>query len=254
MTARLGTREVTRLVQEVCDDALQKYVRWPWRWPKESDLVVDLVHSLNRELGRQAVALADLVGPGSLDLSTARARVPRVRTEARPRTESRTAFDIAILGTTPLEVHLHANGARDVVRRVDGRQIAALIEVKLEPGLTQQGWVADLEKLMHPQCEGTRVVLWIDTSLPLKAVGVTYEDATAVVRRTENCEYAWPLQQNRSMKIGGTLLALAPARGPRSGGVSLAALGLSPRTRPVDFETLLSPDAVAPCWWQVTSS
>ena len=196
-----------------CLDSLETYVTDPWRWPRESDLVVDLVTTLRAGLGNPRVR-ASLTGPGfDRELADAQPEaprtVPRIRTEARiirasaagaalveapseaeeAQDESsgkkqlhKERFDIAIYRDQPIDLVLHPNGARDVVLAVHERDVAALVEVKLYPELFwlnrparyECPWLSDVIKMSAIAPHAVRAVMLVETSLPLASVGVTY--------------------------------------------------------------------------------
>jgi hypothetical protein len=143
-------------------------MRTPWRWLRESDLVADLVGILRKAFPDPVPS--SLVGDFKMPEGPT---VSRVRTEARLR-KDREAVDVVLLNSSRVHVTVRSNGVRDAVRAVRPEDVHAAIEVKLEPGLSQTGWSEDVKKLQrYPQIP-TRVVLWLDTSLPLEAVGLTY--------------------------------------------------------------------------------
>jgi len=200
-------------IYKSCLDALSTYVSDPWRWPRESDLIVDLVANLRPGLGNERVRAA-LTGPGFdrelVDGEPEASRtVPRIRTEARviragaagaasveapseaeeaqdestgKRQLHKDRFDIAIYRDQPIDLVFHPNGARDVVVAVHERDLAALVEVKLYPELywinrssrQECPWLSDLIKLSTFVPTGVRAILLVETSLPLASIGVKY--------------------------------------------------------------------------------
>ncbi len=245
--------DATKLVREECDRVLSGYMKDPWRWPRESDLVADMVMSMQKAMGEHARVTAERETPG-LQSGRSAVTVPRVRTEVKPGGNAK-KVDIGVLGAPQVKVYLHGNGARDVVLQVDEADLSAIVEVKLEPGLTQDGWLADVRKLVGFPAAGFRVALWIDTSLPLPAVDVWYKHLKRVSGRNEEFP-VWPLRSEAfTVRVPGTdLLRFEPVTQPDGYGVYLAGLGLKKSVLVEQFTSVLPHDAVSPCWWRVEGS
>jgi hypothetical protein len=214
----------------VCVDVLTTYVSDPWSWPRESDLVVDLVTKLSaRMTPRRVPTRLRLAKPGVSDIGSSTMRsAPRVRTEVKPRAvplggsgvsevadadddsgrpkqDHGDRIDIAVFKDRTVDTVLHANGARDVVLEVDPEDLDGVLEVKLYPasyyktdkrrGLTCY-WFDDILKLRALANIGIRGLLLVDTSLPLDAVGVTFVSSSKNPRgvaKTPSNLPAWPL-------------------------------------------------------------
>src|SRR5580704_15129065 len=88
MTLQMPTdSNTTRAVGAACRSVLERYLLDPWRWPRESDLVVDLVARIRAELvcrGEPESTAAALRHHLRYEvMRDEEFRVPRVRTELK---------------------------------------------------------------------------------------------------------------------------------------------------------------------------
>lgn len=141
----------------VLDDAIQWYVKAPYCFLRENDLVTYLVGALqkafdgertlenmkpNPEWGIVAKAAKKEKRAGKFErvVPSPDPRTSRVRTEIKVGHEPQPndnleaqKIDICVLKNTDVDIYHHGSGVRDVVLQVTGSQIAPLIEVKLYP-------------------------------------------------------------------------------------------------------------------------
>lgn len=188
--ARVKREDTLKKMDRVCKQVLRDHARDPWRWLRESDLVAALVARIEDAFGQTvgstcAVELdkarGRCVGPGPNHLLG-----PRVRTELKPRgVRDGSRFDVAVM-RDGYRIYLNGNGVRDASLRADLGDIMVLLEVKLMPqlyrptrhGRTESRWLDDIAKLRRVlTCNADLLagLLFIDTSLPLRGVGMTYE-------------------------------------------------------------------------------
>ena len=128
MTQQTG--ETVSAVNAVCARALEDYLTDPWRWPRESDLIVDLVTLIREELRRRGeperVAATPLLNAWYDLIGSTKIQVPRVRTELKLASLGDDAndskgdrTDIGILRAAGATIHFQPHGVRDVTLRVN---------------------------------------------------------------------------------------------------------------------------------------
>jgi hypothetical protein len=209
-------------------------------------------------------------------------QVPRVRTEVRLQLpefkrsgESEASqthgerIDISVYkrNSTPPRLRVHGNGARDVWLAGVPEDFGCMLEVKLTPGRFlgggashECGWLRDVFKLSFLPSVETRIVLFVDSGLPVETVGVTYSNTRRTKplypSRDERPDLPpWPLRRERfEAEYDGTQFKFEPDE--RSAhGLFLWALSVAPQWSPVfDATKLVKPipvSAIEPCRWRV---
>ncbi len=245
---KLEEDDVVSHVRDACNKVLCRYIEKPWQWPRESDLIVDLVYFLRSFLAENATANAkfdsSLYPP--VDVS-------RVRTEVKPRGGA-LRLDIGILRDTDVTVLLGSGGVRDVLLSVKLEELVAAIEVKLEPKFD---WMDDILKLKKFKGDlDMRVALWVDTRLPIKSIGVPYASDTTELDSAGSragVRTCWPLRKrdHELRCTDGTYLKLKfLSKGPETKGLYLAALALEDDSTLVRH-AVLKDGAVSSAWWLV---
>lgn len=119
-------------------------------------------------------------------------------------------FDVAVM-RDGYRIYLNGNGVRDASLRAELSDIMVLLEVKLMPhlyrptrhGSTESRWLDDIAKLRQVlNCNADLLagLLFIDTSLPLDGVGITYQGRWSTQRHREHerasdrdVRRCWPL-------------------------------------------------------------
>ena len=269
---------VASLVHRTLLGTLERYVRDPWAWPRESDLVVDLVTELRRGLPSATVPTRLKLPSSIVEDAPGTARSgPRVRTEVRPRCtpslaatrtkgkqHHRDRIDIGILKNDSVETVLHAYGARDVVLEVDADHLEALVEVKVAPDLYLMDdrccWLEDVLKLL-PLCpKALRAAIFIDTSLPIATVGLAYSrrrPGHLDPGRNRRGVPPWPVPDaDFEVATSAGLLRFGLVDAPSAGGVFVWGLAVNEGsswrafTDPVARRVPLLPteDVVPRCW------
>ena len=275
--------DMTHYVHEVCDGILKDYLGRPWGWIRESDFAPEVARRLSTALGNDNVVEANLeLGPRLVPKGGTTCTVSRVRTEVRfslpqppagrPIKPKKTGkaqqlVDLAVYRCSEEKpvIRVNGNGARDAFLHGRPEEFESLIEVKLTPGrwITSNGecpWFNDVEKLERFTDVPTRVVLFADTALPLRSVGVTYN--TKRVRKglysppSEYPELPWPLRTAAfAVNARGRRWTFKPCTPESKPGLFLWALGLDGRARwDLKEETvrLLEHEEVTPTCWKVT--
>ena len=280
---------IAEQIRRILTDVVTRYAVDPWAWPRERDLVSDLVHLL-RDAFPPSIVPATLALPsGLVDVGGSRRTSPRVRTEVRldagtrgqgappegeahdvqsPRQDHGTKVDLAVLKDATVEMTLHGNGARDVVLECRTSDIAALVEVKLNPdryflkNKKMSPWLEDVLKLLAIRVDVPRFVLALDTTLPLQAVGVTWTARHRDIRVEPRPDLpSWPLtacsfEVRKTGNGPSRMLSFRPCDAANGTGVYLCALALRHSSTwravadPVSRRIPLVPtaDLVATCW------
>jgi len=269
---------IPSLLNEVCLKILAEYLLDPWAWPRESDLIVDLVSRIRSGLPaadrRVPARLDGLQGSSKLlDVGGTVARsLPRVRTELKL-AEDGIRVDVGIYRNQEIRCSFNHEGARDVNLRAFEDDVEALLEVKLCPdkyefsGEHPCRWLADLLKLDDLARATTRGVLLLDTSLPLKTIGVAYKrgrNGATTLARDMGTEVAhadlppWPIPDGgfRVVNQHGAF-TFERVDAPPAEGLYLWGLALKGSWKPEfsgNLVPLLSEADVVPRCWSVTVS
>lgn len=203
---------------------LESYLSDPWKWPREPDLMVDVVCMLRKEFPAREVSVRFPRNADAFAVSSEQGKiVPRVRTEVKVSSESeiqkdlawrnrtkaekddsgsRRRVDVAVLRARNVQAILAPGGVRDVLLPVRAVDVAVALELKLYPDLYVRNghldWMSDLHKLSRMSMDITRGLLFIDTSLPIATVGITYRDVKgsptpARIKRRRKVFSHWPL-------------------------------------------------------------
>jgi hypothetical protein len=250
------------LLNEVCRKALTDYLGDPWRWPRENDLVVDLVQRIRLGLPedeRQVQATFENLGSKFQNVGQPTRLVPRVRTELKLN-DDRFRVDIGVFRSKVVGCFFNNNGARDVTLKANKSDMEGLLEVKVFPDLylfpsgQRCKWFGDIMKLDTLARDAVRGVLLLDTSLPLNGVGITYtrRRGTASLGRVEEPSLpCWPLRPEPfSVEVGANTATFEPTDAPRLGGLYLWALAVDRSSTPT-FGMLLAHSDVKPFCWKV---
>jgi hypothetical protein len=247
-------------VHRVIETLVKAHLSSPWTWPRESDLVVDLVRRLRAELGpticnEVRVELSDAAARHFAHVPTKVApSAPRVRTEVRimkpkadPTEEIATSLretakekkkqkhlrrvDVAVMRPQDAAVVVHAAGARDVVLHVHEKDVEFALEVKLYSELyVPRGrclWLEDIDKLSDLSRRMTCGLLLLDTALPLEDVGLTYKKGPRARRHFAEergrLQFPWPLPAAGfdARSPAGRSLHFVPVDEPHGEGVYL---------------------------------
>ena len=270
-------------VHKVCERILEKYMLNPWGWVRESDLVPEVARRLTSAIDGGKLAQVDLKLSKPLARHGKRIwRVPRVRTEVRlsvpqtshsaeseetPGKQRRQRIDLAVYRNAAGKpvIKVNGNGVRDALLHGKVEEFETLIEVKLTPGkwITSENecrWFNDVEKLERFSEVPTRVVLLVDTALPLKSVGVTYDMTRS---KTElysvprgDLAVPWPLRSEAfAFNARGRRWTFTPCTPRSKPGLYLWAIGLKGRAPWNPEATRIAPVKaihVKPTCWKVT--
>jgi hypothetical protein len=252
---------IPSLLDSVCRTALHDYLNDPWRWPRETDLVVDLVGRIRSGLPegeRQVPANLRNLGNTLQDAQGGPRRIPRVRTELKLGDDG-LRVDIGVFRSRTVDCFLNREGARDVSLKANAGDMEGLLEVKLFPDLylfrDEQPckWFGDVLKLGTLAPDAVRGALLLDTSLPLEQIGVTYSrrrGATELARVDQSPSLPpWPLRPGPfSVEVGHRMATFEPTDAPQHAGLYLWALAADRSWTPAFGGVLGRADVNPYCW------
>jgi len=136
-------------VGKVCHWALKEYIDNQWRWPRESDLVVELVTELKKIVGNDFSTKkfdGKLVDKDGKDEEGICKNTLRIRTEVRLGIGESQRVDICLLNENPTLYYNKGYGRRNIELAIKPDDVHEILEVKLDP-FRQLTWVKDLIKL-----------------------------------------------------------------------------------------------------------
>lgn len=176
------------IIAKICQWALEEHIGNQWKWPRESDLVADLVFKIKSSLGENAESPFTLVqrerNENSKEINHTRTTI--VRTEAKIN-DRHQKVDVCILKNNP--TYCFGNfGPRDILLRVDSKDVDEVLEVKLDPHPLGY-WINDICKLEMLHNEFRNIcfhLLAMDNSLILGR-------ALRKSKRSSNV-WPWPLE------------------------------------------------------------
>lgn len=182
-------------VSDACLWALDQHIINHWSWPRENDLVVDIVHKIKSSLNPafQLGELRELKTPTKSVKSVA--NTPLVRTEVKLGSNNGERIDVCLLKGNPVIFYGKKYGCRNVVLRIESKDAEELLEVKLDPH-TQGGWINDLIKLC-------RVFKGLEPKIPLHLLAIdnSLEHNEIRIGQPDPCNFAWPLEKEKIIHI-----------------------------------------------------
>ncbi len=275
-------------VHQVLAGLISRYLEEPWRWPREEDLLCEMVSELGREIRPNTVPIQLSLPSRLVDRVQAPRASMRIRREVKLVTASTRyagdetkddggnvkqkhddRIDVGVFKDTKVEIRVEVNGPRDVLLRVRPEDVAALIEVKVYPehyfqaARHESPWLEDVRKLHALDPSTLRCVVVLDTSVPLETAGVTWRKSPRPLESDPSLP-PWPLKAeafelNTIIRREPRKLRFAPCSTPSEKGTYLYAPALRPTStwRPlvdvaIGCVPLISPGDMTCCCWQVS--
>jgi len=188
-------------VGKVCHWALKEYIDNQWRWPRESDLVVELVTELKKIVGNDFSTKkfdGKLVDKDGKDEEGICKNTLRIRTEVRLGIGESQRVDICLLNENPTLYYNKGYGRRNIELAIKPDDVHEILEVKLDPHKLLY-WVDDIIKLKHIHDKYPEIhqhLIAIDNSLYLQSNLMKGKSPIAL-------HSGWPLQTQCDINISG---------------------------------------------------